>query len=65
MPDTQDKLRYACEPAAQEHYLYADNTLFLGSIAVSLKRIADALDSSEDGGRVQGSVVYWLEQIAS
>lgn len=35
------------------------------SIAISLKRIADALDSSEDGGRVQGSVLYWLETIAS
>lgn len=35
------------------------------STAISLKRIADAFDSSEDGGRVQGSVLYWLEIIAS
>lgn len=35
------------------------------SQAVSLKRIADALDSSEAGGRAQGSVLWWLEMIAS
>ncbi len=35
------------------------------SIAISLKRIADAFDSSESGGRVQGSVLWWLETIAS
>ena len=34
------------------------------SIAISLKRIADALDSSDSGGRPQGSVVWWLENIA-
>lgn len=34
------------------------------SIAISLKRIADALDSSESGGKPQGSVLYWLEMIA-
>lgn len=35
------------------------------SIAISLKRIADAFDSSGDGGRPQGSVLWWLEIIAS
>lgn len=35
------------------------------SMAISLKRIADALDSSGDGGRPQGSVLWWLETIAS
>ena len=35
------------------------------SIAISLKRIADALDSSDSGGRPQGSVLWWLENIAS
>ncbi len=35
------------------------------SIAISLKRIADALDSSESGGRPQGTVLWWLEMIAS
>lgn len=35
------------------------------STAISLKRIADALDSSGDGGRPQGSVLWWLEIIAS
>lgn len=35
------------------------------SKAISLKRIADALDSSDDGGRPQGSVLWWLETIAS
>ena len=31
------------------------------SIAISLKRIADAMD----GQRPEGSVVWWLEQVAS
>lgn len=35
------------------------------SQAISLKRIADALDSSHDGGRPQGSVLWWLEVIAT
>lgn len=39
--------------------------ILLLSIATSLKRIADALDSSESGGRPQGSVVWWLENIAA
>lgn len=64
MPDTMDKLRYAMEDEAWGHYLYADNTLSLASIAVSMKRIADALDSRDEGGRMQGTVLYWLEIIA-
>jgi hypothetical protein len=57
------------EPLAQafvdRHGLWVTSTdLFELSQAISLKRIADALDSSETGGRVQGSVLFWLEQIA-
>lgn len=65
MPEPEDKLRYACEDEAWGMHLYAGKDLYLASIAVSLKRIADALDSSEDGGRPQGSVLWWLENIAS
>lgn len=43
MAEPEDNLRFAMEDAAREQYLYADNTLFLASIAVSLKRIADAV----------------------
>lgn len=35
------------------------------SIAISLKRIADAFDASDSGGRPQGTVLWWLETIAS
>jgi len=35
------------------------------SAAISLKRIADAFDCSFDGGRPQGTVLWWLENIAS
>lgn len=34
------------------------------SIAISMKRIADAFDSSDTGGRPQGTVLWWLETIA-
>lgn len=34
------------------------------SMAISLKRIADAFDCSETGGRPQGTVLWWLEMIA-
>lgn len=55
----------AC-PDSQQVLYDADGTLSVPhvaalSTAISLKRIADALDSP----RSQGSVLYFLEQIAS
>jgi hypothetical protein len=53
------------EQAALEGQADSDDQRVQLSIAISLKRIADAFDSSESGGRVQGSVLWWLESIAS
>lgn len=47
-----------------DRYLTASESFQLSS-AISLKRIADALDSSDAGGKPQGSVLWWLEMIAS
>jgi len=43
MAEPEDNLRHALEEKAYARFLYADRTLFLASIAVSMKRIADAL----------------------
>jgi len=39
--------------------------LIQASIAISLKRIADAFDCANTGGRPQGTVLWGLETIAS
>lgn len=44
MPSSEDKLRYGCEDLAWGNYLYAGTELWLASIAVSMKRIADLLE---------------------
>jgi len=47
MPEPQDLMRYQMEDAAMAVYLYPGNELSLASIAISMKRIADALDKIE------------------
>ena len=43
MPEPQDLMRYQMEDAAMAVYLYPGNELSLASIAISMKRIADAM----------------------
>jgi hypothetical protein len=52
------------EPEAKD-IITSQSDAALVSIAVSLKRIADAFDSSDSGGRPQGSVLWWMETMAS
>lgn len=53
-PEVADPMMFHTSPGATTRL----------SLAISMKRIADALDSSDMGGRPQGSVLWWLEQIA-
>lgn len=73
MPDRQNhpawdqiepNVRFDPLSASDRHNRPGEHEIAL-SQAISLKRIADALDSSESGGRPQGSVLWWLETIAS
>jgi hypothetical protein len=63
MAEPEDNLRFAMEDVASAHFLYADNTLALASIAVSLKRIADALDPTGGDKRTSMNVPDILFQL--
>lgn len=48
MAEPEDLLRYACEDEAWAYYGYAGDGLWLASIAVSLKRIADIVSPRDE-----------------